>query len=248
MNSVNFDQLFPGRNLSEEWTNRQGVSIFESPVLPLSRIRVDTLALQHFYETWKIREHSAFEDEVIDYAFNGRQCSPYGYWPFIVHHPTDLAVNLQKAIDTIRGISWATHQRALSTKNRIKSLIELNDDYDPIIDERNYTKLPERLVGSYIETFLSQFQARAIRARFVQLMPNEEIGAHVDYNPKYALKAHIPIYTNNDAVLGFNKHGEFYLAPGSAYIINTGTRHWAVNRGTEARIHLVVSLDGQEDL
>jgi len=37
-------------------------------------------------------------------------------------------------------------------------------------------------------------------------------------------------------------------ADGSVYFLNTGLVHWAENNGNEGRIHLVISLDGQEDL
>lgn len=244
---MNLDQLFPGRDLRSEWKSRRGTHEFGPPVQPLP-IKVDASRIRDFYDNWRSREHSVFEDEVIEYAFGGRYCSPDDYWPFVVHHPSDLAVKLQKEIDERRGMPWPDYQKSLSTKRRIKSLIELNDDYDPIIDERNYTKLPKRLWGTYIEELMSQFKATPIRARFVKLMPNDEVTAHIDYSPKYALKAHVPVYTNTDSFLCFEGHGEFHLDAGTAYVVNTGVRHWAINRGNEARIHLVVSLDGQEDL
>ena len=35
---------------------------------------------------------------------------------------------------------------------------------------------------------------------------------------------------------------------GSVYFLNTGMTHWAENNGNEGRIHLVVSLNGQQDI
>ena len=37
-------------------------------------------------------------------------------------------------------------------------------------------------------------------------------------------------------------------ADGSVYFLNTGMTHWAENNGDNGRIHLVISLNGQEDL
>ena len=37
-------------------------------------------------------------------------------------------------------------------------------------------------------------------------------------------------------------------ADGSVYFLNTGLTHWAENNGTEGRTHLVISLNGQDDL
>jgi len=241
-------QLFPGRDLKREWKERFGSKEFDAPVRVLPWITVDTARLQDFYEKWKGRDHSVFEDEVIEYAFGGRYCSPDDYWPFVIHHPTDLAVELQRQLDEERGVSWYEHQKGLSTKKRIKSLIDLNKDYDPIIDERNYTKLPDRLNETYIGELLGQFKATPVRARFVKLMPDQEVGEHIDYSPKYALKAHIPVYTHPDAVLGFEGHGDIHLVPGHAYVVNTGIKHWAKNNSRKQRVHLVVSLDGQEDI
>lgn len=246
--SIDFSRLFPGRDLKAEWKERMGTNEFGAPVRLLPGIRVDIDQLRDFYEKAKVREHSVFEDEVIQYAFGERYCSPKDYWPFIVHHPSDLSVTLQKALDEERGEPWHEHQKNLSSRKRMKSLRELNEDYDPIIDERNYNKFPERLRGSYIDKLLSQFKSPPIRARFVSLAPGEEIEPHIDYNPKYALKVHIPVYTHEGAVLGFEEHGEKHLVCGYAYAINTGIKHWAKNTSRKMRIHLIVSLDGQEDL
>lgn len=244
---MNVKQLFPNRDLKQEWKDRKD-SHELGAVHILSGIKVDAPRLQDFYEKWKQREPSVFEDEVIAYAFGDRYCSPEDYWPFVVHHPTDLAITLQKAIDEERGIPWKEHQKGLSIRKRIKSLIDLNKDYDPIIDERNYSKLPERLKETYIHELLEQFKSKPVRARFVKLMPDEEISPHIDYSPKYALKVHIPVYTHSDAVLGFDGYGDKHLPVGYAFAINTGIRHWAKNNSRKQRVHLIVSLDGQEDL
>ena len=155
--------------------------------------------------------------------------------------------NVRSKAEKKRGIPWTDHQKGLSTRSRLKSLINLNEEYDPLVDERNYTRLPEDLEGTYITELLSQFRARPVRARFVSLKPGTEVRPHIDYSPKYALKVHIPVYTNDKAILGFEGHGEHHLRSGKATIVNSAIKHWAANRGDEERIHLVISLDGQED-
>lgn len=240
------ERLFPGRDLEEEWHSNLGTADFFA-VSYVEHVDVNQQLLQIFYENYKERVHSIFEDEIIDYAFRVRYCAPKDYWPFVVHLPSDEAVAVQKELDETRGISWDEHQRSLSVKRRIRSMYLLNEDYDPIVDERNYTKLPEGLRGTYIEELLGQFKSKPCRTRFVKLDPGEEVSAHQDYNPKYALKAHIPVYSNPSCRFGF-PHATVYIDPPGAYLLNTGLKHSAHNDGDSERVHLIVSLDGQRDV
>lgn len=246
---IDFNQLFPGRDLEKEWKTRKDKSIFQIPVTELNHINVSQEKLLEFYNSHQIRGKSIFEDEVIQYAFGQRYCSPDDYWPFVIHHPTGLTVELQKEVDVKRGIPWWEHQQGMTTRKRIRSLIKLDENYDPLIDERNYTKLPESLMGTYIEEVLNQFKAIPIRARFVKLKRGQKVDKHIDYSPKYALKAHIPVITNLLAHMKFQGwDNEWSMLPGAAYIVNTAIEHSAKNPGESERIHLVVSLDGQKDL
>ena len=247
---IDFSPLFPGRDLQEEWKSRaDDKSIFSYPVRTLPHVVVDEERLLDFYDNHQTREHSVFEDEVIKYAWGQRYCSPADYWPFVIHLPTDLTVELQKKVDDERGIPWWEHQQTMSTKKRLRSLITLNTRYDPIIDERNYTKLPNNLRGTYIEELLLSFIASPVRARFVKLEPGQKIEKHIDYSPKYALKAHIPLNTNVESYMTFAGNDlEWHLPVGVASIVNTAIIHDAINAGITERIHLIVSLDGQGDL
>ena len=38
------------------------------------------------------------------------------------------------------------------------------------------------------------------------------------------------------------------MEPGSCWFLNQGLRHSAWNKGTTARSHIIVSVDGQKDL
>jgi len=245
-------KLFPGRDLEKEWKSRYGTYELP-PLVELTSKRVDHAHLFKDFNTHKGRDHSIFEDEVIGYAFNMRYCEPKEYWPMVVHLPSDEAVELQKRVDEERGIPWADHQRTLGVKRRLRSVIKLNEDYDPFIDERNYTKLPKALKGSYIEAVLDMFRADAVRARFVRLRPGERLADHIDYNPKYCLKAHIPLTEQSLSYIKFFHRdlGEttYRMKPGKIYVINSGIRHEAINESlNHERIHLVISLDGQQDI
>jgi len=253
ISKVDFQKtLFPGRDLEKEWKSRYGTYELP-PLVELTSKRVDAHALLDEYNTYKGREHSIFEDEVIGYAFGLRYCTPEEYWPMVVHLPSDEAIRAQKEVDEERNIPWADHQRTLSVRQRLRSVIKLNEDYDPLIDERNYTKMPKKLRGGYIEAVLNMFRANTVRARFVRLRPGETLADHIDYNPKYCLKAHIPMTSQSLSYMKFfhKNLGEitYRMKPGRIYVINSGIRHEAINESlVHERIHLVISLDGQQDI
>ena len=124
--------------------------------------------------------------------------------------------------------------------------------YNPILDERNYTKKKDICTG-YWNEILDTFKAPFTRTRFAYLAPHFSIKPHIDYNTNYSIRVHIPIITNKDARLWVkHKCGKIESihcpADGGVYFMNTGLTHWASNDGSKERIHLVISLAGQEDL
>jgi len=78
------------------------------------------------------------------------------------------------------------------------------------------------------------------------------VAEHIDYNTDYSVRFHIPITTNEKC--GFycvNKQGEKVyqtMEPGSCWFLNQGMRHSAWNKGTTTRSHIIISLQGQQDL
>ena len=124
--------------------------------------------------------------------------------------------------------------------------------YNPILDERNYTRRKGICTG-YWNTILDTFKAPITRTRFAYLAPNYSIKPHIDYNTTYSIRVHIPIVTNNRSFLcAYDYDGNIIKqhcpADGSVWFLNTGMRHWAENNGDTGRIHLIISLNGQDDL
>lgn len=123
--------------------------------------------------------------------------------------------------------------------------------YDPIMDERRYTKRKDICTG-YWNDILDTFKSPVTRTRFAYMAPGHSIKPHIDYNTTYSIRLHIPIITNENAFMCVKtKDGlqKIHMpADGSVYFLNTGMTHWAENNGDEGRIHLVISLNGQEDL
>jgi len=118
-------------------------------------------------------------------------------------------------------------------------------------EERLYNKPTADYLGSYFEEVVKQFKAPAMRIRITKLKPQTEIPFHIDYDPTYASRVIIPIYSDKSVVNAFKVRDEVqecYLEPGRAYFLNTGFSHAVFNRGEHSRIALMFSLDGQQDL
>lgn len=123
--------------------------------------------------------------------------------------------------------------------------------YVPEADERNYTVRTNYATGAFA-TLLDSFKAKVTRSRFAVIMPGFRTATHIDSDTDYTVRIHIPIITNTGAVFGIYKNQnltEVHLpADGRAWFANAGFPHYVENRGTEPRVHIIVALDGQEDL
>jgi aspartyl/asparaginyl beta-hydroxylase (cupin superfamily) len=83
-------------------------------------------------------------------------------------------------------------------------------------------------------------------------MPGFTIKPHVDYDPSYITRYHVPVFTNDQVVFGGQtKNGNIsYTMPadGSVYFFNSGMVHWVSNNSDVPRLHLIVDTNGQDDL
>lgn len=132
--------------------------------------------------------------------------------------------------------------------------MEYTDDIKERIrrrEETKYNRPTELYEGSYFQEIVNKFQAPAMRVRITKLVPGKQIPYHIDYDPTYATRVIIPIYSNPGVRNLFKRKGieeEYYLEPGKAYFLNTGFAHAVENTSNEPRIALMFSLDGQQDL
>lgn len=120
-------------------------------------------------------------------------------------------------------------------------------------DERNYTKLVDWAKGTYIEEILNKFKSQYTRCRFCVIRPGGYILPHIDYNTDYSVRYQIPIQTNDWSYFGIQRKNEkpevrHFLADGSTWFFNPGWNHSAWNMGKTDRIHMIVCVNGQEDL
>lgn len=134
---------------------------------------------------------------------------------------------------------------------RTKRLNPSNEKYLPEADELNYG-VRNHLASGPFETLLDKFKAKITRVRLAYLKENFSIKPHVDYDPSYIVRYHVPLITNEEVFLGFTKNNKNYYyhlpADGSIYFFNSGIKHWVENNGKEPRLHLIVDTHGQEDL
>ena len=120
-------------------------------------------------------------------------------------------------------------------------------------DERNYRKLPDWVKGSYIEEVLDKFKSPYTRTRFCVINPGGFILPHIDYNTNYSVRYQIPITTNDWCYIGVQRKNEkpeirHLETDGSVWFMNQGWNHSAWNMGKTDRIHMIVCVNGQEDL
>jgi hypothetical protein len=256
---VNFNKtgieefLFPERNIKEEWNTRIGSKSLPG-IIPTNLSFDHEKLYRSLLEILEKTENTndIYENDVILDCMGIKDKLPETYYTYVLTQPTEKAVQLQQQLDHIKQSNWKDRQRGMSRKQLLRSVISFNNDYDPLTDERNFTVLKEELKGTYFEEVLSMFKARIARTRISTIKPGEVVQTHVDANSKYVLRAHLPIITNDNAYSHYydNKGNkiEINMEPGSVYILNPGVSHGAINNGSTERIHLVVGLDGQEDI
>lgn len=252
LNNIN-KILFPDRNIKNEWNTRISSKYIPGIIntnLMFDHKRLNKELLEVLERTKKIND--IYENDVILDCMGIKNKLPKTYYTYVLTTPTPAAIELQHYIDHIKKTDWKERQRTASRKQLLRSVISLNHDYDPLTDERNFTVLKPELIGTYFEEVLSMFKARIARTRISTIKPGEVVQTHVDANAKYVLRAHLPISTNNESFsYYYDQSGNkttINMKPGNIYVLNPGVSHGAYNNGETDRIHLVIGLDGQEDI
>jgi len=118
-------------------------------------------------------------------------------------------------------------------------------------EEKLYNKPNDKYIGSYFEEITSQFKCDKMRVRITKLDPGTDVPMHIDYDPTYATRVVIPVYTNPKVKNRFKVRGEeveTHLEAGKAYFFNTGFAHGVFNESDKPRIAFMFSLDGQDDI
>ena len=98
------------------------------------------------------------------------------------------------------------------------NLTELNGEELPYTDdikerlrrneEKLYNKPNDKFIGSYFEEIANQFKCDKMRIRITKLDGNTDVPMHIDYDPTYATRVVIPVYTNEKVINRFKVKGE----------------------------------------
>lgn len=155
------------------------------------------------------------------------------------------------------GISEQTVEDIIDKRNSQKYSRYKKDVLEIVAEqnEKNYSKFREIIDDlDTIKTLLTSFKNKATRARFARLKPGGEIKPHIDNNVGYGVRYHLALETNDDCYFAIRKNPkqefEYFHIPadGHLYYVNVGFEHFVVNRGKTDRIHLVIGVNGLDDL
>jgi hypothetical protein len=134
---------------------------------------------------------------------------------------------------------------------RVRRMDPSHPKYVAEADELNYGRRGPLVVGE-IEKIFDKFDSRITRARFNYLAGGHEIKPHIDYDPSFITRYHIPVLTNPQVHCFIEKQGQEYQrhlpADGRVYFFNAGFKHWVKNNSDLARLHLIVDVHGQQEL
>lgn len=135
--------------------------------------------------------------------------------------------------------------------SRTKRLDKDRTNYSPEADELNYG-IKNKFATGILESIIDGFIGQVTRVRLACLKAGFTIEPHVDYDPSYISRYHIPIITN-DKVSMFVQRGdniaEYQMpADGRIYFFNSGLKHWVKNNSKFDRLHLIVDVHGQQDM
>lgn len=195
------------------------------------------------------KEVSILNDRFTDvYSANGKLC--------VTHH--NLAADTYKFFDQIAlttngKIEKSTSEECFellnlnSVKNRIR-----NNMTDQGMSEKGYNIPTEIYKNSYFEEIIGSFKSPAIRVRITKLAAGKSLTPHIDYDPSYATRIIVPIYSEPECLNQFwrkNILEETWFEPdGSSYFLNTAIKHNVANNSNKDRIALMFSLDGIDDI
>lgn len=146
--------------------------------------------------------------------------------------------------DNFEQVNLTTPSEILPYEASIKERIRRREEHLYNVPTPEYT-------GSYFEEVVTQLKAPASRVRITKLAPGKTIPFHVDYDVNYAVRCIIPIWGDRNVINLFRRDGEleaYNLENGNAYFLNIGYPHAVVNMSKNARIALMFSLDGTDDL
>lgn len=134
---------------------------------------------------------------------------------------------------------------------RTRRLNPGDPDYLAEADELNYG-IRNSFVAGPLAEILDGFTSRITRVRLAYLSQKFHIEPHVDYDPSYIVRYHLPIITNPQVKMFMLRKQQVIQqhlpANGRIYFFNSGLKHWVRNDSDQARLHLIIDVHGQDEL
>ena len=146
--------------------------------------------------------------------------------------------------DNFEQINLTTPSEILPHTTSIKERLKRREEHLYNVPTDDYK-------GSYFEEIVTQCKSPASRIRITKLAPGKMIPWHVDYDVSYGVRVIVPIYGDNNVINLFkrnNKIEAYNLKNGVANFLNIGYTHGVVSMSKKARLALMFTLDGTEDI
>lgn len=231
---------------------------------PLARIKhkIDITMLREFIRDNHYDDYAQYNDIKYSGASNHQAflvANQYSKEHFFKEHDAEFLegeryrqlylTNIDpKKMTSDNSVLTSTHHTIFSRTRRTDPT---SKTYVPETDELNYGLRNEHCHGMFSQ-ILDMFSGQITRVRLAMLGGNFEIKPHVDYDPSYITRYHIPIFNNEQVIYGFkvkNQNLEFnMIEDGGIYFFNGGHVHWVKNMGALSRLNLIIDTHGQTDL
>ncbi len=161
------------------------------------------------------------------------------------YEQVSLTVFNNEKVSNAQPTSVISSQSSVSFTSEYRKKISPRLD-SPDMDERNYDFPSEKFKNSYMHQCVKQMPGDFMRVRLVKLKAGKTVDFHIDYDPSFATRIILPIYTNSQCYNLTKRKGQIEQvhvpADGHPWFLNTGFSHASENKGDTDRIILMFSL------
>lgn len=215
----------------------------------LEHLQVNNMLNSSIYNDIKVSSNSAHKDFVIANEFSKNNF-------FKEHTAADLEGEKYVQLYLTDFDKSKKSKTEITTKpttifSRTKRLNRNHPAYLPESDELNYG-IRNHYVSGILSDILDSFYSKVTRVRLAYLKSNFSIKPHVDYDPSYIVRYHVPIITNTDCRIHIQikdcEYSTHFPADGRVFFLNAGHLHWASNNSNVDRLHLIIDVHGQAEL
>jgi oxalate decarboxylase/phosphoglucose isomerase-like protein (cupin superfamily) len=124
-------------------------------------------------------------------------------------------------------------------------LLQLDNNADSEIDEKNYNSWRDDLKTTAIQQYLKDKFNAPYRARISVMHGGNELNYHIDTDTSVLCRVQIPVNTAGSLFQWKTKTEEISLdmQRGKSYFVNTGWLHRVTNSSDNTRIVLIFGVD-----